>query len=184
MKNLILLSSILLLFSSCSVSHSSRSSLRHIAKSDIIATTTYVDIQTDFSERIDYSWKFVGNPELAVIPAYNNAISDLGIDVIVDPIFLLESNSSKSGGTVRVQGYRGTFLNERTELDYAKEKIEVLIPFIKGLSESGVDVSDILSSDFLESLFSTWQTEIEIEGGDNQHDGSVLQIFNRRKISQ
>ena len=181
MKNLILLSSILLLFSSCSVFNTSRSSLRHIAKSDIIATTTYVDIQTDFSERIDYSWKFFGNPELAIIPAYNNAISDLEIDVIVDPIFLLDVNSTKSGGTLRVQGYRGTFLNERTEVDYAKEKIEALIPLIQELSESGVDVSDILSSDFLESL---WQTEIEIEGGDNQQDDSFLKIFNSRKVSQ
>ncbi|MGB1119440.1 MAG: hypothetical protein ACPGYR_03000 [Chitinophagales bacterium] len=184
MKNFIILSFVLLLFGSCSVSNSSRSSLRHIAKSDIIATTTYVDVQTDFSEKIDYSWKFIGNPELAIIPAYNNAISDLGIDVIVDPIFLLEANSTKSGGTVRVLGYRGTFVNERTEVDYAKEKIVALIPLIKDLSESGVDVSDILSSEFVESLFSTLQTEIEVEGGDLQQDGTFLKVFNSRRISQ
>ena len=70
MKNLILLSTILLLFSSCS-SLSVTSRKRPVNLTDANATNSYVDVKVDYDEVIVYTEEFKGNDKLNALKISN-----------------------------------------------------------------------------------------------------------------
>ena len=147
MKNLILLSTILLLFSSCS-SLSVTSRKRPVNLTDANATNSYVDVKVDYDEVIVYTEEFKGNDKLNALKiAYHNALISNEIDVLVDPIYARKRKASGEV-VVTVYGYGGSFTNQRTGVEFAADFAAIL----SDLAASGLEVNETVMNKILDVM--------------------------------
>lgn len=124
MKKILIIIVLGLFLNSCS---SSRYTYREtdIQNRSIIANDVVVDVKVDLNKKIQATSTKRNSVELAKSEAYYNAITQNNIDIVVDPIF--EINTSDKflffGGksTVKLSGFGGSYINARNKIEAIKE---------------------------------------------------------------
>lgn len=99
---------------------------------DIMPTQTYVDVNPDFSRRIMAESSVCSSTQQAMDEAKYNAIVNNKVDIVVDPIYKIETSSN--GVKAYLTGFAGYYVNPRTVLgdikaleDVSKEAVEKYI---------------------------------------------------------
>lgn len=99
---------------------------------EIMPTQTYVDVNPDFSKRIMAESSVCSSTQQAMDEAKYNAIVNNKVDIVVDPIYKIETSSN--GVKAYLTGFAGYYINPRTVLgdikameDVSKEAVEKYI---------------------------------------------------------
>jgi len=133
MKKSILLgtSAVLVVLTGCTtVQYTARQTT--VARHDIQATPTVVDITTDYAKRVEASSDWQMSKEDAMNECRFRAITENDIDIVVDPIFKIERKAMKRRSyKATLTGYAGYYTNPRTLIqdiktfkDLSQEDIE------------------------------------------------------------
>lgn len=110
-KYSIILATIAILLGSCSsMQYTSRQV--NVAKQDIIASPTIVDIRVDYSKRITVTSRLHKTIQESIQEARYEALIQGNADVIVDPVFKVEHQGFRY--KVSLTGFAGYYENSRT----------------------------------------------------------------------
>ena len=117
MKKIIFSSCIvaLLALSSCSsIQYSARQT--NINRQDIVMAPTIVDVQADYTKRVEVTSDWCETKEAALNECKYLAITTKKIDIVVDPIYRVEYNKKKARKRYKatVTGFAGYYTNSRT----------------------------------------------------------------------
>ncbi len=124
MKSITLLFGLVLLFTSCGTYQFSSRRI-DVAHSPIQVTPLVADMKVDFSKKITTYSSWMKTASEARGDAYLKAITENNIDVLVDPIYKIESKPRfiiffpRSQATV--YGFAGTYENPRGKLSLINE---------------------------------------------------------------
>lgn len=125
------LCAVLFVLSSCSTYQYTARQL-NIERQNVIMTPTVVDINADYTKRVDVTSGWCATKEDAMNECKYNAILNNHIDVVVDPIFKIEHKVTKRKGfRATLTGFAGFYTNSRTIIedmqqlkDFSREDIE------------------------------------------------------------
>ena len=110
-KYSIILATIAIFLGSCSsMQYTSRQV--NVAKQDIIASPTIVDIRVDYTKRINVTTQFHKTIQESMQEARYEALIQGNADVIVDPVFKVEHKGRRY--KVSLTGFAGYYENSRT----------------------------------------------------------------------
>ncbi|MCQ2346359.1 MAG: hypothetical protein MJZ92_00335 [Paludibacteraceae bacterium] len=90
---------------------------------DVQPTQTLVDVTPDFMKRITETSSWCKSTEEAMGEVKYKAITNNKIDIVVDPIYKIESRGRKC--MVTLTGFAGFYSNPRTMLDNIKQMKDV-----------------------------------------------------------
>lgn len=90
---------------------------------DVQPTQTLVDVTPDFTKRITETSSWCKSTEEAMGEVKYKAITNNKIDIVVDPIYKIESRGRKC--MVTLIGFAGFYSNPRTMLDNIKQMKDV-----------------------------------------------------------
>lgn len=123
MKKLFFIGAVALVMASCTTySYTSRSA--NIANDvKLMTTQTLVDVQVDFTKRVEAQSSLCATESEAMNEAKYNAIVNNKIDLVIDPIYKIEHQFRKV--RVYLTGYAGYYVNPRTALDGVKQMEDV-----------------------------------------------------------
>lgn len=114
----VLVFSLIVLFNSCSsIKHSYRQV--EIPEQNLLVTPVLVDLDVDLNKRVYAVSPKVKGVNDAISTAYYMALEKSGADVIVDPVYKVESGRKKSIATV--SGFYGKYSNVRKVVDAIQE---------------------------------------------------------------
>jgi hypothetical protein len=91
---------------------------------NIYITPSVVDVKIDFSKKITAVSDQQKTEEGARENAYYKAIKDNSIDILISPIYEMETQTSTNKSKVTVTGYAGYFVNSRTLAEEKKNTFE------------------------------------------------------------
>lgn len=123
MKKLFIIGAAALVMASCTTySYTSRSA--NIANDVKLNTTqTLVDVQVDFTKRVEAQSTLCRSEAEAKNEAKYNAIVNNKIDLVIDPIYKMEYHLRKV--RAYLTGFAGYYVNPRTALDGVKQMNDV-----------------------------------------------------------
>ena len=91
---------------------------------NIFITPSVVDVKIDFSKKITAVSDQQKTEDGARENAYYKAIKDNGIDILISPIYEMETQTSTNRSKATVTGYAGYFVNARTMAEEKKNVFE------------------------------------------------------------
>ena len=104
-----------LVLSSCSINQYTARQV-NVVRHDIHALPTIVDVEPNYSRRIEVTSKWCRTQDEAINECKYRAIAEHEIDVVVDPMFMVENNKNRGSKQYRasLMGYAGYYVNSRT----------------------------------------------------------------------
>lgn len=125
----------IVLFSGCST-YTYKSRVAEIQiENNINITPSVVDVKIDFTKKITSVSDRQPTPDIAREQAYYRAINENKIDVLVSPVYEIQSETTGNNSKATVTGFAGYFVNARTLNEEKKlafdAKLEALNKMLK-----------------------------------------------------
>ncbi|MBN2890759.1 MAG: hypothetical protein JXL97_02740 [Bacteroidales bacterium] len=138
-SNLIYFLLVIITLSACSTYNYSSRVTNIPSGSSIVVTPTIVDIDVDYSKKIIVTSNKHNSEKSAVQEAYYRSIKENNIDILIDPIYEVETTSKILflGGKSRatVTGFAGYYKNDRTLKEEKNDQFDISISELQKMTD-------------------------------------------------